>query len=361
MTYWQDLLSEHPHTCHSDGHIQFSNPSTPAAGQPTPKERSTQLIPRTDLAVLRASGGDWRKMLQGQTTCDLTELSAERSVPGALCTPKGRMIANFRLMQDGDDVLLITPRSTETLLLDALRKFAPFFKVTLEPVELPLLATLTHAGSSAAVIAALADSSASAEPGANEPGVNQVLPWQYGQLMVISEHQLWVTMDQPGEAAWHSLTALAALSDTSVATLADIRDGLAWVTAATSDEFIPQMLALHRTGAVNFKKGCYTGQEVVARMQYLGKLKRQLYRLALQLEQREEAPAAGTPCYLPGARQNCGHVVMSAAVSDSAAEALVVLTEEGAASTSLCFGSDGAETAVSPLPLPLPELPETTA
>lgn len=356
MMYWQDLLSEHPHTCHSEGAIQFSH-------QPTPTGTTLQLIPRTDLAVLRASGGDWRKMLQGQTTCDLADLSEQRSVPGALCTPKGRMIANFRLLQDGEDALLITPRSTESLLLDALRKFAPFFKVTLEPARLPLVATVTHTGSLADTLAALAGKSASSQPAtheqpaAHEPGVNQVFVWPHGKLIVISEHQLWVTMDQPDQTAWQALTALAAPVGTSAATLADIRDGLAWVTAATSDEFIPQMLALHRTGAVSFKKGCYTGQEVVARMQYLGKLKRQLYRLAFELA---EAPAAGTPCYLPGARQNCGHVVMSAAVSDSAAEALVVLTEEGAASPTLCFGEDADETAVSLLPLPLAELPDTT-
>lgn len=356
MMYWQDLLSEHPHTCHSEGAIQFSH-------QPTPTGTALQLIPRTDLAVLRASGGDWRKMLQGQTTCDLADLSEQRSVPGALCTPKGRMIANFRLLQDGEDALLITPRSTESLLLDALRKFAPFFKVTLEPARLPLVATVTHTGSLADTLAALAGKSASSQPAtheqpaAHEPGVNQVFVWPHGKLIVISERQLWVTMDQPDQTAWQALTALAAPVGTSAATLADIRDGLAWVTAATSDEFIPQMLALHRTGAVSFKKGCYTGQEVVARMQYLGKLKRQLYRLTFELA---EAPAAGTPCYLPGARQNCGHVVMSAAVSDSAAEALVVLTEEGAASPTLCFGEDADETAVSLLPLPLAELPDTT-
>lgn len=338
MTYWQDLLSEHPHTCRDDGHLQFST-------QP-PAEHDVQLIPRTDLAVLRATGGDWRKMLQGQTTCDLTELSDARSVPGALCTPKGRVIANFRLLQDGDDVLLISTYSAADPLLETLRKFAPFFKVSLDVAALPLLATLTHASSISDALTTLGGSTAL--------DVNEVAPWQAGKLIVVSARQILVTLDKPTRSAWQTLTTIAAPSDTTVATLAEIRDGLAWVTDKTSGEFIPQMLGLHRTGAVSFKKGCYTGQEVVARMHYLGNLKRQLYRMALQLQ---NAPAAGTPCYLPDAQQNCGHIVMSAPSPTGGTEVLAVLTDDGAQSASLRLGADSDATAASPLPLPFPEDP----
>lgn len=337
MTYWQDLLSEHSHKYHNDSHIEFGN-------QPPPAAEATILIPRIDLAVLRASGGDWRKMLQGQTTCDLAELSQNHSIPGALCTPKGRVIANFRLLQDGDDVLLVTQRSTVDPLFDALRKLAPFFKVVLEPTSLPLLATLMHPVSVAEAAEALSDQ--------GNPGVNQVVSWQYGKLVATSERQLLVTLDAPSGESWSKLLSIASLSGTSTAILADIRDGLAWVSGDTSDEFIPQMLALHHTGAVSFKKGCYTGQEVVARMQYLGKLKRQLYRLELH---RQVVPAAGTPCYLPDAEQNCGHIVASATTPEGAVEALAVLTDEGAASPSLRLGIEDRKTSVSRLPLPFAE------
>lgn len=333
MNHWQDILSEYPHTLHDDGHIAIDTTRR--------QQAAALLIPRTELTMLRATGGDWRKMLQGQATCDIAGVTPNQSLPGALCTPKGRMIANFHLLQDGDDALIITQRSTSEALLNTLGRFAPFFKVKLEQTDQPLLATLVHPESSAATLAALGISAAP------QPGL--VMHWQHGRAIIISGQQLLVTLENQPQEAWSRLSALADPAGTTEAILADIRDGQGWVTAATSDEFIPQMLALHHTGAVSFKKGCYTGQEVVARMQYLGKLKRHLYRIALVLEQ---APAAGTPCYLPGTSQNCGHIVMSAMSTPGLAEALAVLTDEGAGSPSLQLGENDAAVAVRRLPLP---------
>src|SRR5690606_16918756 len=93
------------------------------------------------------------------------------------------------------------------------------------------------------------------------------------------------------EAVWTRLAARAIPAGVPLWTLLAIRDGQGEVRPETREEFIPQMLNLQHTGAVSFRKGCYTGQEIVARMQYLGKLKRRMYRLAI--------PIADTPA--PGA------------------------------------------------------------
>lgn len=347
MNYWQDLLSAHPHTLDENGQLAIGTEQL--AHQPL--EEKPYFIPRTDLGVLRASGGDWRKMLQGQTTCDVTAVTPDQSVPGALCTPKGRVIANFHLLQDGDDALIITQRSAVPALLATLGKFAPFFKVKLEQTEQPLLATLTHPESVTAMLTTRCGDAEASSDCTTTPGL--VMSWRHGQTVVISPQQLLLTLEDP-QQAWQQLCEVASLAGTATATLADIRDGQAWVTAATSDEFLPQMLALHRTGAVSFKKGCYTGQEVVARMQYLGTLKRNLYRIELSLEQ---APATGTPCYLPGASQNCGHIVMSASSTSGAVEALAVLTDEAAASPLLLLDKEGEPVPTQQRPLPFVDEP----
>ncbi len=331
MNHWQQLLSDLPHTVDSEGHLRVDDPAPGEA----------RLIPRTDLAVIRAHGGDWRKLLQGQTTCDLNTMAPDVVLPGALCTPKGRVVSNFHLLQRDDDVLIITHVSAAAALLAHLGKFAPFFRVTLEQQALPLLATLTHPDGIAGLLHGL--------HGDIEVTVGKTVDWNHGRIAVISGQQLLVTLDGDLQAAWQQLTAIAAPGGTDIALLAEIRDGLARVTTHTIEEFIPQMIGLHHTGAVSFKKGCYTGQEVVARMQYLGKLKRHLCRMELDMEQ---PPRPGTPCYLEGATGNCGHVVLGAPRGDGAVEALLVVTAEGADSPRLQFGEGHDATAVRRLDLP---------
>ena len=96
--------------------------------------------------------------------------------------------------------------------------------------------------------------------------------------------------------------------------------------AQTRELFIPQMINLQAVGGVSFKKGCYTGQEIVARMQYLGKLKRHLYRLSLQ---GTELPEPGTPLFAPTHSSAVGEVVI-AARSEQGIELLAVLQAEAA-------------------------------
>jgi folate-binding protein YgfZ len=119
------------------------------------------------------------------------------------------------------------------------------------------------------------------------------------------------------------------------------------VTGTTRELFIPQMINLQAVGGVSFKKGCYTGQEIVARMQYLGKLKRRLYRLHIASEQQ---PAPGAELFSPVHRSAVGEVVL-AATSDDGVELLAVLQEDAALDGHIHLGS------LEGLPLDLLDLP----
>jgi folate-binding protein YgfZ len=103
----------------------------------------------------------------------------------------------------------------------------------------------------------------------------------------------------------------------------------------TSDVFIPQMLNLQALEAISFKKGCYTGQEVVARMKYLGKLKRKMYRATIR---GGELPIPGTACYLPGQEQSIGNVVKAVHADKESYELLLVITDAAAQANQLIFG-----------------------
>ncbi|HAQ88495.1 MAG TPA: folate-binding protein YgfZ, partial [Pseudomonas sp.] len=119
--------------------------------------------------------------------------------------------------------------------------------------------------------------------------------------------ELW-TRSNGAETTQLRLAAQLPEASTDRWLLAQIRAGIGQVVAATRELFIPQMINLQALGGVSFKKGCYTGQEIVARMQYLGKLKRRLHRLAVQ-NIDAPVPAAGLEIYSPVHGSSVGEVV----------------------------------------------------
>jgi folate-binding protein YgfZ len=118
--------------------------------------------------------------------------------------------------------------------------------------------------------------------------------------------------------------------------LAQVRAGIGQVFGATRELFIPQMINLQAVGGVSFKKGCYTGQEIVARMQYLGKLKRRLQRLSLE---GAELPAVASELFSPVHRSSVGEVVL-AAQSETGVELLAVLQEDAVSDGRIHLGSE---------------------
>ncbi len=137
--------------------------------------------------------------------------------------------------------------------------------------------------------------------------------------------ELWVPAEH-ADAVKGKLSAVLAPGDLNQWLLGQIRAGIGQVMPATRELFIPQMLNLQAVGGVSFKKGCYTGQEIVARMQYLGKLKRRLYRLSLPAG---ELPEPGTPLFSPSHGSSIGEVVI-AAHAERNIELLAVLQAEAA-------------------------------
>ena len=161
--------------------------------------------------------------------------------------------------------------------------------------------------------------------------------------------ELWVSADQ-ADAVKGKLSALLAEGDLNQWLLGQIRAGIGQVMPGTRELFIPQMLNLQAVGGVSFKKGCYTGQEIVARMQYLGKLKRRLYRLQLDAS---ELPEPGTQLFSPSHGSSIGEVVL-AAHGEQQIELLAVLQAEAAESGDIHVGAlDGPALHLLDLPYQL--------
>jgi folate-binding protein YgfZ len=237
--------------------------------------------------LLRFSGPDALTFLQGQLSCDVAALQPLRATYGSYNTPKGRMLANFVLWRAGADYFMQLPRALCEPIRKRLSMYILRSKVQAVDVsEAFVLFGLTGGQIDAALrVAAL--------PAPDQP-------------MAITEHDgVWaLRLDNgrceiiaPAERAAgveELLKKEATLSEQAVWDRATILAGIPVITPPTQEEFVPQMANLDLIGGVSFTKGCYPGQEIVARMHYLGKLKQ---RMVLAHVDAGTAPAPGDKLY----------------------------------------------------------------
>ncbi|NIL15408.1 folate-binding protein YgfZ [Pseudomonas sp. AN3A02] len=276
--------------------------------------------------VLAVRGSDAAKFLQGQLTCNLNYLSDTQASLGARCTQKGRMQSSFRILLQGDGVLLAMATELLEPQLADLKKYAVFSKSKLTDES----AAWVRFGVSDAdqVLASLGLELPTETDSVVRSDVLIAIRVSPGRA------ELWAPAAQ-AENLHSQLAAQLNKGELNQWLLGQIRAGIGQVMPQTRELFIPQMLNLQAVGGVSFKKGCYTGQEIVARMQYLGKLKRRLYRLSLNAS---ELPEPGTPLFSPTHNSAIGEVVIAARAGE-AIELLAVLQAEAAESGDVHVGT----------------------
>ncbi|HBS18721.1 MAG TPA: folate-binding protein, partial [Halomonas sp.] len=211
----------------------------------------------TQYAALDIKGADAEKFLQGQTSAQVGLANGTFAPLTCFCTPKGRMLANGQLLRLGSDHFrLVLDASLAEGLLTHLKKFAAFYKA-----ELSVVGSVTFAGASepADTLANQLDITLPDQPythTTSSKGTALRMPGKPRWLLMFEEDASdLVNSDDALHNEWQ---------------LADIRSGLAWLTAKQQDHFLPQMLNWEALGGISFKKGCYTGQEVVARAHFRG-------------------------------------------------------------------------------------------
>jgi len=269
--------------------------------------------------LLSVVSNDNLKFLQGQLTCDIKEVSAEQWRYGALCTNKGRMISNFLLTQVAPNQhLLRMHASTIEAVATTLKKFAPFYK-----------GTVTDSTNDYVILGlATSDANSALDPllqtvFANDfSATNTVNTTEQFTLVKLDaqRYECWIKKEC-AEKVWQQLSSLTTVIDESQWTLMNIRAGLGEVRQSTIEEWTPHMLNLQAVGAVNFKKGCYTGQEIVARTEYRGQQKRAMYRIS------GHGSTPDTASTIIDDEQPAGEIVMTAPVNENQWEGLAVISD----------------------------------
>lgn len=222
-------------------------PNTTETNAPLSPEGEA-LLP--DHCIISATGEGSVKLLQGQCTGDFNQLASGKSVLAAHCTPKGRMLSSFVAARIGEDVIgLRVHKSIAEQAVAALAKYAVFFKVKLTITDIAITCQQVANGE--------ADTGTFAE---SDAGINLY----HSQGLI---------------ETWHTGAPSTAVTNANFWEYQQITRGLAEVTAATYEQHLPQAFNFDLVDGINFKKGCYTGQEIIARVHYKGQSKQRLHCL----------------------------------------------------------------------------------
>lgn len=303
-----------------------------------PQAGSGFLCALTHLGVIAATGDDAEHFLHNQLSNDVTGLDESHAHLAGFCSPKGRLLATLLIWKSGGQVLMALPRELLAPTMKRLQMFVLRSKVTLQDVS-NQLAVIGVAG---------ADLSLPAQP------------WQRsaldgGMLLRVPDaaplpRALWIGPADAAPQRWTEWSARLPVAPSSQWRWSEIIAGLPQVLTATREQFVPQMINFELVGGVNFRKGCYPGQEIVARSQYLGKLKRR----ALLAFTDDASVTAGVEVFSEvDPAQPCGMIVNAERGPDGRTACLVEIKMEVAGTPVHLRAADGPLLSFGELPYDL--------
>jgi folate-binding protein YgfZ len=297
------------------------------------------------LAVIGFAGEEASTFLHNQLTCDVNALDLNRSVYGSYCTPKGRVLATFLLWRTGDGYFMQLPSSLRESIQKRLAMYVLRAKVKVADAG-PLCALAGLSG---------------AESASHLERMLGVVPQDEHQLIATADATVIRLSADRYEIVIPRVNASATLKKLKEGTESvepvhwewlDIRAGVPTITPPTQEQFVPQMVNLDLIGGLSFSKGCYPGQEIVARMHFLGKLKQRMYLAHLSSGE----PQPGDKLYSADLGNQASGTIVNAAPSPTGGyDALAAIQIASAQGGTVRWKSpDGLELKLLSLPYEVP-------
>jgi len=319
------------------------------ATAPAAETLESFMAPLTGLGIIGATGDDAASFLHNQLTNDVERLDAHSARLAGYCTAKGRLLASFLLWRGPETIYLQLPLALQPTIQKRLQMFVLRAKAKLSD-ESGKTAIIGLAGPAAANALAEWYPVLPAEPYAKIDNAN-------GTLIRVADangsaRYQWITTPEVAIGAWPRLAQHLSPTGPQAWRLSEIRAGVPQITASTQEQFVPQMVNYELIGGVNFKKGCYPGQEIVARSQYLGKLKR---RTMLASIDSDGAVAGNEVFSVADPAQPCGMLVNAERNGDGRSLALVEIKLAAAEGEVRLGAADGPALHFHALPYALAE------
>ncbi len=338
---WQNFLTTHGAHIENGAVQNFGD----AAAERAAAHDGTVLCDLSQFGIIKASGEDAQNFLHNLFSSDVNGLTPQRASYSSFNTAKGRALATFLIWRGETALFLHLPSALVAPIQKKLGMYVLRSKVKLENAS-DNLVCLGVAGADAAALLRPHFPALPAQP-------LEVVHHNDVSVVRLGEQRFLLSIPAAqASALWQQLSASARPAGSPCWDWLDIRAGIPVVLPQTQEAFVPQMINLDLTGAVNFKKGCYPGQEIVARMQYLGKNKRRMF---LAHVFSDHAPQPGDELLSAEMEgQSCGTVVNAQAAPGGGYDLLAVVQIASHDAYPVHLGAlTGARLQFQPLPYPL--------
>ena len=308
------------------------------------------VAPVGDLGLIAVSGDDAATFLHSQLSNDVSHLAIGQARLAGYCSPKGRLQASFLMWRNADAVFLQLPAELQPALQKRLSMFVMRAKAKLAAVDNQVVLGFGGFGAEPALRAIFGDMPRTPYSTIDTPSGTLI---RLADAFGAPRYQ-WLTTMDTAEFALPELAGVLALGDENAWRLSEIHAGIPQITGKTQEQFVPQMINFELIGGVDFKKGCYPGQEIVARSQYLGKLKRRTVIATIA----DASAAAGDEVFAAAdPDQPCGMVVNAAPNGAGGVDVLVEVKLAALDAGDVHLGSaSGPALAFLPMPYALDAL-----
>lgn len=354
MDAWQHFLTQQqalftPGTESAPDIIGFRGSNSNVAGA-APDESQNFIAPLNLLGLIKADGAQAAHFLHNQLTNDVEHLPADQARLAGYCSVKGRLLANLLIWRQSETLCLQSPRALVPDLQQRLQRFIMRAKVTLRDASTEQIVLGLSGTRTAAVLRSWFDPLPAAP--------YHLLHSEVGTLIRMADaphatpRYQWLTSTDTAQAAWPHLVQELQPVGAAAWRLQEIQNGIPHLSLPTQDRFVPQMLNYELIGGVNFQKGCYPGQEIVARSQYLGKLKRRMLCARIA----STTALAGSEVFTSRQpEQACGTIINAELDGPNQMLCLVELTLASSQHDSVHFASShGPQLVFQPLPYAIP-------
>jgi len=303
-----------------------------APGEIAATASGSVVVPLGQFGILAFTGEEAGDFLHRQLSCDVEGLADDAGAYGAYCTPKGRVLANFVLWREPGTLNMLLPRSILPGIRKRLQMYVLRSKVALADRTEALVVLGVSGPAAVGAVAELVGTS----PG--EP-LSVARRGAVTAIAVAAARFLLAFPSASAPPVWDRLAGALRPVGAACWDWLEIASGWPWITDATQDQFVPQMANLELLGGVSFRKGCYPGQEIVARTQHLGRPKRRLYLAHVRAEGK---PAPSQPVYSASlGEQAAGTVVNAAPAPGGGFDVLAVVHTGSIAGDKVRLGSPG--------------------
>ncbi|TFH09506.1 MAG: folate-binding protein [Nitrosomonadales bacterium] len=335
---WQTYLQNHNAVIEDDCIAHYGDASTELKNTYS----NTIIVDLSHFGLIHFSGEDAATFLQGQLSCDVRKIDFFTAKYGSCCTPKGRMLASFLIWQDDNGYFMQVPMTLLITLENRLSMFVLRSKVK-----------LTDDSNTNVRIGIAGNRSAEAVKeifGAAPSPYLGVIHSEHGSILCLAQNRFEIiATPKYAPKLWKHLRKYALPVGKPCWEWLEVKAGIPIITPATQERFVPQMANLEAIGGISFQKGCYPGQEIVSRTQYLSKLKRRMYLANIPTK---EPVAAGDELYSDDrAKQSSGMIVNAAPSPEGGYDVLAVIQTESVEAEKIYWKTlNGPMLRIMPLP-----------